>query len=448
MYYNVSYKSNLMQEKNYEFKRKWFDYLGYEPHNGQLALHYPVKDKARFQVIVCGRRFGKTWASAMEATYVASQPDKRIWLVGMSYRKARLIFREIWQRMVIGHSEDIDKASEKDMYIRFKWGTIVEGMSADNPDSLVGEGVDLLVIDEVAKMNKKIWDMYLSPTVAGRKGKVIFITTPEGRNWVYDLFKLGEEDPLWDSHTSPSWINQYEFPEGLSDPAIIERKRNMSKELFAQEFGAEFSVFEGKVWDFHRDLDVGEFPYDPNLPTYCTIDFGYRMPAVIFCQTYWENEVEHIRIFDCILHKKDIKTEDLIKRIKTKGYPVMSFYGDPAGANVQGQSGAGDMEIFRRSGIKVISTRDRMSRNIVASVAYTRGFFESASGIRRIHVDSRCKDVIEDFEEYRYPESEDGKAIKEEPLKDGYHDHGNDAFRYFIINRFPMKNTEMKRIQR
>tara|TARA_R100001463_G_scaffold44078_1_gene91706 strand:+ start:2163 stop:3476 length:1314 start_codon:yes stop_codon:yes gene_type:complete len=437
-----------MQEKNYEFKRKWFDYLGYEPHNGQLALHYPKKQDARFQVVVCGRRFGKTWASAMEATFVASQPNKRIWLVGMSYRKARLIFREVWQRMVIGHGEDVDKASEKDMYIRFKWGTTVEGMSADNPDSLVGEGCDLLVIDEVAKMNKKIWDMYLSPTVAGRKGKVIFITTPEGRNWIYDLFKLGANDPLWSSHTSPSWVNQYEFPEGLDDPAIIERKRNMSKELFGQEFGAEFSVFEGKVWDFHRDEDVGDFPYNPNLPTYCTIDFGYRMPAVMFCQTYWEDNVEHIRVFDSILHKQNIKTEDLIKMIKTKGYPVASYYGDPAGANVQGQSGAGDMEIFRRSGIRVISTRDRMSRNIVASVAYTRGFFESANGVRRIHVDKRCTDVIEDFEEYRYPESEDGKPIKEEPVKDGYHDHGNDAFRYFIINRFPMKNTEMKRIQR
>ena len=437
-----------MQEKNYEFKRKWFDYLGYEPHNGQLALHYPEKQDARFQVVVCGRRFGKTWASAMEATFVASQPNKRIWLVGMSYRKARLIFREVWQRMVIGHGEDVDKASEKDMYIRFKWGTTVEGMSADNPDSLVGEGCDLLVIDEVAKMNKKIWDMYLSPTVAGRKGRVIFITTPEGRNWIYDLFKLGANDPLWSSHTSPSWVNQYEFPEGLDDPAIIERKRNMSKELFGQEFGAEFSVFEGKVWDFHRDEDVGDFPYNPNLPTYCTIDFGYRMPAVMFCQTYWEDNVEHIRVFDSILHKQNIKTEDLIKMIKTKGYPVASYYGDPAGANVQGQSGAGDMEIFRRSGIKVISTRDRMSRNIVASVAYTRGFFESANGVRRIHVDKRCADVIEDFEEYRYPESEDGKPIKEEPVKDGYHDHGNDAFRYFIINRFPMKNTEMKRIQR
>ena len=223
-----------MQEKNYNFKKKWFDYLGYKPHNGQMPLHYPAKQDARFQVVVCGRRFGKTWASAMEATYVASQPNKRIWVVGMSYKKARLIFREIWQRMVIGHPDDVDKASEKDMFIRFKWGTTVEGMSADNPSSLVGEGLDLLVIDEVAKMNKKIWDMYLSPTVAGRKGKVIFITTPEGRNWIYDLFKLGRDDPMWESHSSPSWVNQHEFPLGLEDPAIIERKRNMSKELFGQ----------------------------------------------------------------------------------------------------------------------------------------------------------------------------------------------------------------------
>ena len=101
-----------MQEKNYDFKRKWFEYLGYQPHNGQLPLHYPKKQDARFQVVVCGRRFGKTWASAMEATYVASQPNKRIWVVGMSYKKARLIFREIWQRMVIGHPDDVDKASE------------------------------------------------------------------------------------------------------------------------------------------------------------------------------------------------------------------------------------------------------------------------------------------------------------------------------------------------
>ena len=434
--------------KESEYKNQWFKYIGYNPHDGQRRLHFPDKEDARFFVMVCGRRFGKTWASAMEATYVASQPNKRIWVVGMTYRKAQLIFREIWRTMVIGHQEDIERASEREMYIKFKWGTVVEGMSADRPDSLVGEGLDLLVIDEVAKMNKRIWDMYLSPTVAGRKGKVIFITTPQGRNWIYDLYKLGRIDEEWESHSAPSWVNQHEFPLGLDDPAIIERQRNMSRELFEQEFGAKFSVFEGQVWNFRREMDTGDYPYDPNLPTYCTIDFGYRMPAVLFLQTYWDGEVEHIRVFDSILHKKNIKTEDLIKMIKTKGYPITSYYGDPAGSTIQGQSGSADVEIFRKSGIRVQFTKDPMSRNVVGSVAYTRGFFESADGTRRVHVDRKCKDMIEDFEEYRYPQQREGKKLNDEPIKDGYHDHGNDAFRYFIINRFPMRNRTMRRIQR
>ena len=134
--------------------------------------------------------------------------------------------------------------------------------------------------------------------------------------------------------------------------------------------------------------------------------------------------------------------------IKIKGYPITSYYGDPAGSSVQGQSGAGDMEIFRRSGIRILCMRDRLSRNITSSVSYARGFFSSADETRRVHVDKKCTDVIQDFEEYRYPETEDGKPIKEEPIKDGYHDHGCDAFRYFITNRFPMKNKVMKRIQR
>ena len=108
-----------------EYKKKWFEFMGYEPHYGQTKLHYPTKDTARFFVMVCGRRFGKTTASAMEATYYASQPEKKIWLVGLSYDKADLMFREVWQKMVIGHSEDIERASEKERFIKFKWGTTV-----------------------------------------------------------------------------------------------------------------------------------------------------------------------------------------------------------------------------------------------------------------------------------------------------------------------------------
>ena len=418
--------------------------MGYTPHNGQKKLHYPTKDTARFFVMVCGRRFGKTTASAMEATYYASQPEKRIWLVGLSYDKADLMFREIWKLMVIGHANDIIRASEKDRFIKFKWGTTVEAKSADNPDSLVGEGLDLLIIDEAAKVKRKIWDMYLSPTLSDRKGKAVFITTPEGFNFIYDLYLLGKEDELWESHQAPSWDNHFAFPNGKSDQFILERKRNMSKEVFDQEYGAKFTSFAGKVYPFERDLDVGDYPYNPNHPTFCSIDFGYRMPAVGWFQTYRVGGIWHINMIDEIIHKTNIKTDELALKIKAKPYNVIKYYGDPAGVQAQGQSGMGDIEIFRRKGIVVNTKRDKVSRSIASGVSHVRSFVENAQNERFLHVNKKCLGIMQDLENYRYPEAKEGQDLKPEPLKDGYHDHGCDMVRYFFTNRFPIKQREFK----
>ena len=418
--------------------------MGYTPHYGQTKLHYPKKDTARFFVMVCGRRFGKTTASAMEATYYASQPDKKIWLVGLSYDKADLMFREVWKTMVIGHANDIVRASEKERIIKFKWGTTVEAKSADNPDSLVGEGLDILVVDEAAKVKRRIWDMYLSPTLSDRKGKAIFITTPEGFNFVYDLFLLGKEDDLWESHQAPSWDNHFAFPDGKKDQFILERKRNMAKEVFEQEYGAKFTSFSGRVYPFDRELDVGHFPYNPDLPTFCSIDFGYRMPAVGWFQVYRVGGLWHINMIDEILHKTNIKTDELALKIKAKRYNVLKYFGDPAGMQAQGQSGMGDIEIFRRKGITINTKRDKVSRSISSGVSHVRGFIENAENQRFLHINEKCTGMMVDLENYRYPEAKEGQDLKPDPLKDGYHDHGCDMLRYFFTNRFPIKNRQFK----
>jgi hypothetical protein len=438
----------VLMDNQTQYKQQWFDFMGYKPHAGQKKLHFPDKDTARFFVMVCGRRFGKTTSSAMEATYYASQPNKKIWLVGLSYDKADLMFREVWQKMVIGHPNDIVRASEKDRFIKFKWGTTVEAKSADNPDSLVGEGLDLLIMDEVAKMKRKIWDMYLSPTLSDRKGKAIFITTPEGFNWIYDLFLLGKTDDLWESHQAPTWDNHMVFPDGKKDSFLIERKRNMSKELYEQEYGAMFTSFEGRVYPFDRNLDMGEFPYNPNYPTFCSIDFGFRMPAAIWFQTHVIGGLTHINIIDEIAHKANLKTDEFAEMIKSKRYSVREYYGDPAGMQAQGQSGLGDIEIFRRKGIQVRSIRDKVSRSIASGVSHVRGFIENAHGQRFVHLDRKCMGLAEDLENYRYPESGEGKDLKPDPVKDGRHDHSMDAFRYFFLNRFPIRQRELGVISR
>ena len=246
---------------------------------------------------------------------------------------------------------------------------------------------------------------------------------------------------MWESHTAPAWENHFAYPDGEKNPVIIERKRNMSKEVFDQEYGAKFTSFAGRVYPFDRNLDVGKYGYNPNFPTYCSIDFGYRMPAVGWFQVYKVGGIEHINMIDEFVHQENIKTESLAKLIKEAPYPIVAYYGDPAGMQAQGQSGLGDIEIFRRNGIVVRSVRDKASKNKASGETHVRSFIESADGLRRFHIDEKCTGIQEDLESLRYPETT--VDLKPESLKDGYHDHGCDMVRYFFLNRFPIKNREV-----
>lgn len=421
-----------------------FKFFEHTPHIGQKLLHFPEKDY-RFTVAVCGRRWGKSVGAGMEASVVASMENKRIWVVAPTYSGSEKVFREIWNTLYIKNQYPIKRASYKDQYLEFAWGTTVEGKSADKPETLVGEGLDLLILDEVAKIKQKSWELYLRPTLSDRKGKCIMISTPEGYNWIYDLYLRGQSnDEDWNSFKSPTWVNNVVFPEGENDSDLKEARRNHTKEAFEQEFGAEFTSFSGKVYPFDRNLDMGDFPYKPLLPTYCAIDFGYRMPAVVWFQTYMLGGFEHINIIDEFVHETNIKTHELAQIIRKKPYRVVKYFGDPSGKQVSAQSGLGDMEIFRQHGIKVNSIRDKVSRRIVDGIEHVRSFIENIDGLRFVHIDKKCLGVAEDFERYRYPEHKEGTNLRIEPIKDGRTDHSMDCVRYFFVNRFPIKNRKFK----
>ena len=100
----------------------------------------------------------------------------------------------------------------------------------------------------------------------------------------------------------------------------------------------------------------------------------------------------------------------------------------------------GEADIFRQlTGLPVITRRDKLSRSIQSGISHVRQFMMSAEGTIRLHIDQSCMGIVEDIESYRYPEHKEGSNLKNEPLKDGYHDHGCDMIRYFFINRFPIR---------
>jgi len=119
-------------------------------------------------------------------------------------------------------------------------------LSADNPDSIRGFGFRGLVIDEAAAVPVDVWHYALRPTLAQTLGWGVFISTPAGRNWFYDMFTRGvERQDGFKSFTFPSNVSPY-FPAKEWEEA----RRTLPEDVFRQEYMAEFledsaGVFRG-----------------------------------------------------------------------------------------------------------------------------------------------------------------------------------------------------------
>jgi len=419
-------------------KAKYFQNVGYTPEQVQWAIH---NSDYRFRVNIQGRRSGKSYSSAKEAEPAFLMPNSRGWIVAPTYDMGDKIAREFDATLLkkVGFpctATHYDRGRLR--YAKGINGSEIWVKSADAPESLLGEGLDWLIIDEAATIPKIIWEQYLRPTLSDRNGWALFPTTPRGYNWIYELYKMGQgSNPNYESWQHPSWMSKY-----FKDDVDALRDE-LSDATFRQEYGAEFTTYAGKVYPFDRDKHVRVLKYDKRLPTYVSIDFGYRMPSVGWYQVGSVAGRDEVYLIDEIVHQENIKTADLAQRIlkvnRDNGYHVHKYYGDPAGAGVQAQSGLGDIEIFRQQGIRVNYTTNKIDRDITTGIDHVRSFMESASGHIAFYVSAKCTGHIEDAENYRYPEAKDGRPLKEEPLKDGYHDHSCDEMRYFFINHFPIK---------
>src|SRR5436309_10516019 len=194
-------------------KQALFRDLGYEPHPGQAEIHASTASR---RVVASGVRWGKSRCAAMEALASAMEArDRSIgWVVAPTYDLSDKIFREIVIVVAqhLRHRIVTLKDHEKKLVLRNMAGGLSEirGKSTDNPVSLLGEGLDWLIVDEAARMKPSIWEGYLTQRLIDRKGWALLISTPKGKGWFYDLFRRGQgRDPDYQSWNSPSWENPF-----------------------------------------------------------------------------------------------------------------------------------------------------------------------------------------------------------------------------------------------
>lgn len=239
-------------------KQRLFADIGYQPHPGQLAIHLALE---LFRIVACGVRWGKTKCAAVEGLVAALQPAEYSvgWIVAPNYDLADRVFREI-VLMVRKHLRHrIIAISESDGTLKLRnmmGGTSeIQTKSAESPDSLLGEGRDWLVIDEASRIKPSIWFGYLAPRLIDKNGWVLMISTPKGKGFFFDMFRLGQgADPNWRSWNQPSWTNPR-----LPAATIEEARAKTPEKVFRQEYGAEFIEGEGAVFRGVHECATGEF---------------------------------------------------------------------------------------------------------------------------------------------------------------------------------------------
>ena len=197
-------------------------------HAAQLEV---AEDPSRFKVVCCGRQWGKTLLGAALCVKTAAAGGK-VWWVGPSFPVG-----ELGMQMVMNLCKQIPdtKFEGRPVWrVTLPTGGSIQMRSADNPDSLRGATLHGVVFDEAATAKSEAWST-LRPTLSINQGWALFISTPKGLNWFYDLFQDAGARDDWRTWQSPSRANPY-----LPDEDIEKARQEMSSLVFSQEYEAEF----------------------------------------------------------------------------------------------------------------------------------------------------------------------------------------------------------------
>lgn len=219
--------------------------------NSKLSLPklYPFQQEiidhpARFKVVSIGRRAGKTFAAKIAALDVAVNWGGDVWLVFPTYGTAQEHWREIVNSL--RGAPFITYQSLANRRLEFASGGAISIKSGDKPDNLRGAGLDFVVVDEAAFIERRIFNEVLLPAVSDRQGTILLISTPYGKNWFYDMWLRGQDEryPQFMSWQFPTTVNP-DFPKEEFELM----RTTMPIADFRREFLAEFHGTGGGVFN-------------------------------------------------------------------------------------------------------------------------------------------------------------------------------------------------------
>jgi hypothetical protein len=199
----------------------------------------------------CGRRFGKTtlaekvlWSGLVAPDDFFGPPTVRV--TADTEEHGRKIWdRFIWHLLNTELKQLLDSYSRERELVTLVNGATAQLLSANNPNTLSGDGVSLYLIDEAQFLTQAAWEN-LFPTVGERNGVIVMFGVSEGDGPFREVCYKGDrpqEFPEYKRLKYPTWANPY-----FSKSALELARREYTPVRFGQLYGADWEGETGKVF--------------------------------------------------------------------------------------------------------------------------------------------------------------------------------------------------------
>jgi hypothetical protein len=217
----------------------------FTPHPKQRELlNSVISGSEKYHIASIGRQFGKSMMAENLALYWAinDAPCKILW-VSPVYSQANKVQKEVIQ--AIGGTALLRSNNYSTNEITLSTGSVIYFRSAERYDNIRGMTLDYAIVDEAGYIKDDAWREAIKPTLLVRGKKVLFISTPKGKNWFYDLYQYGtsSEYPNYKSYKGSSYDTPF-----IDEAEINEAKKTVPEKVFRQEYLAEFLDGGGEVF--------------------------------------------------------------------------------------------------------------------------------------------------------------------------------------------------------
>ena len=392
--------------------------LEIEPNGPQIATINAINDpKYRFVTACLSRRVGKTFIANVVGNLVSLMPGTNVLIMAPNYSLTSISW-DLQKSLLRRFEVELDKSNAKDKIIELTNGSTIRVGSVSQPDSVVGRSYDLIIFDEAALADKggDAFNIQLRPTLDKPDSKCIFISTPRGRNWFKDVFDRGFLDDFED------WVTIHadwrENPRA-SEKDIEAARKSMSEAEFLQEYYADFSVMQGKIWNF--DIETMVTNIDTSMidveAVIGGIDMGYKDPTSVCVALTDGYNIFIVDEYEMVQKSTEAHAEKIT--LLMDKWDIDMFYIDSAAAQTRAD---------------LAMTYDITTLKSNKSVLDGIGFVASLVDNGRLKVDPKCVKTIAALNNYQWKDKVG--LEKETPVHNEY-SHMADAIRYMCYSYAP-----------